>query len=320
VEEKKPTCEEPGVKAHYYCENCGKYYDASTGAVGDEITADDLVLEALGHSHGSEWVTDAAGHWHSCSCGDKADYAEHPPETVGAEAPAVGKPGYTGDTVCSVCGYKIAEGEQIPAETTAPATTVPPTTQAPATQPGEEPGNGGAFWWILVILAAAAAAVALACGMTPAQIVRGIEAARTIAGRFRVLKTERMTVIDDCYNANPVSMKSSVAVLSQGEGRRCAILGDMGELGENEIRLHEEVGAYTAGRVDHLIAVGELARHLYDAALKENPGLSASWYESVDAFLLHRDEELREGDSVLVKASHFMQFSRIVEALTAHAV
>ena len=52
------------------------------------------------------------------------------------------------------------EGEQIPAETTAPATTVPPTTQAPATQPGEEPGNGGAFWWILVILAAAAAAVA----------------------------------------------------------------------------------------------------------------------------------------------------------------
>lgn len=143
-----------------YCENCGKYYDASTGAVGDEITADDLVLEALGHSHGSEWVTDAAGHWHSCSCGDKADYAEHTPETVGAEAPAVGKPGYTGDTVCSVCGYKIAEGEQIPAETTAPATTVPPTTQAPATQPGEEPGNGGAFWWILVILAAAAAAVA----------------------------------------------------------------------------------------------------------------------------------------------------------------
>lgn len=168
--------------------------------------------------------------------------------------------------------------------------------------------------------AAAAAAVALACGMTPAQIVRGIEAARTIAGRFRVLKTERMTVIDDCYNANPVSMKSSVAVLSQGEGRRCAILGDMGELGENEIRLHEEVGAYTAGRVDRLIAVGELARYLYDAALKENPGLSASWYESVDAFLLHRDEELREGDSVLVKASHFMQFSRIVEALTAHAV
>ena len=76
------------------------------------------------------------------------------PETVGAEAPAVGKPGYTGDTVCSVCGYKIAEGEQIPAETTAPAATVPPTTQAPATQPGEEPGNGGAFWWILVILAA----------------------------------------------------------------------------------------------------------------------------------------------------------------------
>ena len=163
--------------------------------------------------------------------------------------------------------------------------------------------------------AAAAASVGLACGMTLDEIRRGIESAQTISGRFRILKTDRMTVIDDCYNANPVSMKSSVAVLSQGSGRRVAILGDMGELGENEVQLHENVGAYCAGRVDHLIAVGTLSRHLYEAALREAPELSASWYESVDAFLAQKDSELQDGDSVLVKASHFMQFSRIVEEL-----
>jgi UDP-N-acetylmuramoyl-tripeptide--D-alanyl-D-alanine ligase len=165
--------------------------------------------------------------------------------------------------------------------------------------------------------AAAAAAVGLACGMTLDEIRRGIESAQTISGRFRVLKTDRMTVIDDCYNANPVSMKSSVAVLEQGSGRRVAVLGDMGELGEDEVKLHEGVGTYAAGRVDHLIAVGELAKSLYEAALKERPDLSASWYATVEEFLAHKDEELKDGDSVLVKASHFMQFSKIVEELTA---
>ena len=165
--------------------------------------------------------------------------------------------------------------------------------------------------------AAAAAAVGLACGMTLDEIRRGIESAQTISGRFRVLKTDRMTVIDDCYNANPVSMKSSVAVLEQGSGRRVAVLGDMGELGEDEVKLHEGVGTYAAGRVDHLIAVGTLAKSLYEAALKERPDLSASWYATVEEFLAHKDEELKDGDSVLVKASHFMQFSKIVEELTA---
>ena len=163
--------------------------------------------------------------------------------------------------------------------------------------------------------AAAAAAVGLACGMTLDEIRRGIEGAQTISGRFRIIKTDRMTVIDDCYNANPVSMKSSVAVLEQGSGRRVAILGDMGELGEDEVQLHESVGAYSAGRVDHLVAVGALAKNLYEAARRENPALSASWYATVDEFLAHKDEELKDGDSVLVKASHFMQFTRIVEEL-----
>ena len=170
--------------------------------------------------------------------------------------------------------------------------------------------------------AAAAAAVGLVCGLSLEEIRKGIESAETISGRFRILKTEDWTVIDDCYNANPVSMKSSLSVLSGGkpeEGRRVAILGDMGELGENEVTLHEEVGAYAAGCCDRLIAIGTLSRQLYEKALQKKPTLSAVWYPDVDSFLEKKDEEVKKGDVVLVKASHFMGFSRIVEALTKSA-
>lgn len=164
--------------------------------------------------------------------------------------------------------------------------------------------------------AAAAAAVGLSFGMSLEEIRRGIESARTISGRFKVRKSAERTVIDDCYNANPVSMKSSLLVLSGSEGRRCAVLGDMGELGEEEVLLHEKVGAYAASCTDRLIAIGPLSRHMYDAARKENPKLEASWYESVEDFLSHAEEEIGPKDTVLVKASHFMRFERIVEALT----
>ena len=164
--------------------------------------------------------------------------------------------------------------------------------------------------------AAAATAVGLSFGMSLDEIRKGIESARTISGRFRIEKAGERTVIDDCYNANPVSMKSSLKVLSGAGGRRCAILGDMGELGENEISLHEAVGTYAASCVDHLVTVGPLSRAMYEAARKARPSLSASWYETVEDFLAHAKEEIRKDDTVLVKASHFMQFGRIVEALT----
>ena len=170
--------------------------------------------------------------------------------------------------------------------------------------------------------AAAAAAVGLVYGLSLEEIRKGIESAETISGRFRILKTEDSTVIDDCYNANPVSMKSSLSVLAGGKpekGRRVAILGDMGELGEDEAALHEEVGAYAAGCCDRLIAIGALSRGLYEEALKKKPALSAVWYPDVDSFLEKKDEEVKKGDVVLVKASHFMGFSRIVEALAKSA-
>ena len=165
--------------------------------------------------------------------------------------------------------------------------------------------------------AAAATAVGLTYGLSFEQIREGIAAMQTISGRFRILHTPAMTVIDDCYNANPVSMKSSLKVLAGCDTRRVAILGDMGELGKDEIALHREVGAYAAGCTDRLIVIGTLGRYICDAALEARPELPAVWYASVDEFLEKCGSGFCKGDTVLVKASHFMNFPRIVEALTA---
>lgn len=68
------------------------------------------------HSPDVAWSSDADGHWHACSgCADKLDYEVHTPKTVNAKAATCTEDGYTGDTVCSVCGYEISQGEAVPA-------------------------------------------------------------------------------------------------------------------------------------------------------------------------------------------------------------
>ncbi|MGI6069275.1 MAG: UDP-N-acetylmuramoyl-tripeptide--D-alanyl-D-alanine ligase [Blautia sp.] len=168
----------------------------------------------------------------------------------------------------------------------------------------------------MVYNALAAAAVGMIYGMTPAEIKAGIESLQPISGRFRMVETGRLLIVDDCYNANPVSMKASLDVLKDALGRRSAILGDMGELGENERALHEEVGTHAGDcGLDLLVCVGPLCRHLAEAAKKAAPQLKVVTEDTVEALLPKLPDLFREGDTVLVKASHFMHFEKVVEAL-----
>ena len=113
---REPTCTEDGVAEHFLCPTCGRYYASDNGSIGEEITADKLVLKATGHSYSAEWSSDGKHHWHACDCGAIADKAEHSQTLVGALEATDKTPGYTGDSVCSVCGHLIAAGQEIPCE------------------------------------------------------------------------------------------------------------------------------------------------------------------------------------------------------------
>lgn len=168
----------------------------------------------------------------------------------------------------------------------------------------------------MVYNALAATAVGMTYGLTPAQIKAGIESLEPVSGRFHIIETPYLTIVDDCYNANPMSMKASLEVLQDGLGRRVAILGDMGELGDNECALHEEVGAFAASKnIQSLICVGELCECMAQAAQREGSKLQIHYIKTREELLENLSDYIQEGDTVLVKASHFMKFEEVVEAL-----
>ena len=168
----------------------------------------------------------------------------------------------------------------------------------------------------MVYNALAAAAVGRIYGLTIEQIKAGIENLEAISGRFKMIETDKLLIVDDCYNANPMSMKASLNVLHDGAGRRVAILGDMGELGENETALHEEVGAHAVScGIDACVCVGDLSTHMYEAAKKADPTFCVYHEKNRESLLAHLDRYVQKGDTVLVKASHFMKFEEVVKAL-----
>ena len=170
----------------------------------------------------------------------------------------------------------------------------------------------------MVYNALAGTAVGLSLGMTTEEIRKGIEKLESLSGRFHIIETGEYTVVDDCYNANPVSMKASLNVLHDALGRKVAILGDMGELGENERQLHEEVGV-EAGKQDIqlLICVGVLSEYMAKAAKEMNPQMEVVHMDTLEEALDEIPKLLQKEDTVLVKASNFMHFEKIVEVLTS---
>lgn len=100
------------LKSSADCTNAAVYYKScSCGEKGTETFTSGT---ANGHSHASVWSKDGTNHWHECSCGDKADIVVHTPKVVNKKDATTTQKGYTGDTVCEICGYEIAKGKDIP--------------------------------------------------------------------------------------------------------------------------------------------------------------------------------------------------------------
>lgn len=168
----------------------------------------------------------------------------------------------------------------------------------------------------MVLNALAAAAVGTELGLTLEEIRAGIEKLEAVGGRFHIIENDSFLIIDDCYNANPVSVKASLDVLKNAEGRKVAILGDMGELGADEERMHREVGAYAAkSGVDLLICTGTVSRCMAEAAMENGGCKDVLYMPSMEALLECLPSQIKKEDTVLVKASHFMHFEQVVEKL-----
>ncbi len=164
--------------------------------------------------------------------------------------------------------------------------------------------------------AMSAVCVAQHLGLTKEEIEKGIKRVVALAGRGQILAGDRYTLIDESYNANPVSMKATLDALSLTEGRRVAVLGDMFELGENSDALHAEVGRYARETgIDVLICIGEHARHIYDAAGTGDKTCQVFYFASKEAFLEEKEGMLCIGDTILIKASHGMHFETLIKEL-----
>jgi UDP-N-acetylmuramyl pentapeptide synthase len=151
----------------------------------------------------------------------------------------------------------------------------------------------------------------------------GVEPTGDITVALSNLRGQRLelpgdiVVVNDCYNANPMSMRAALDDLAaSAPGRRVAVLGDMLELGPDEVRFHEEVGARarTAG-VDVLVTVGPRAEHIGTAFA----GRDGGWFSAADARAAATMVPglLEPGDTVLVKASRGVGLEVVAQALEA---
>ena len=160
--------------------------------------------------------------------------------------------------------------------------------------------------------AAAAAAAALAFGVSLGCIRDGLEAMGPVHGRLEILTAPgELRVIDDTYNANPVSLRAALEVLAQFPSPRWLVLGDMGELGSDAEAFHREAGrvARELG-ADHLFATGPLAR-----LAVRSFGAGARHFAEHAPLACALAQSLGIGATVLVKGSRSMGMEQVVAAL-----
>ena len=162
----------------------------------------------------------------------------------------------------------------------------------------------------------AAIAAGLTLGLNVEEIQRGVSSLTTTKMRFEVIRRDGLTIVNDAYNASPASMRVAIKTTSEVySGRLIAVLGDMMELGDISEAVHREIGAeLVESRFDTLITLGELGKFIAVGA--RDAGL-----KNVYTFDTHEDaakkilELVRDGDTILFKASHVMHMEKIIELI-----
>ncbi len=162
-----------------------------------------------------------------------------------------------------------------------------------------------------VMNALAAVAVSVALGISQSAVARGLAKVRPAAGRGQqFLLADEVILVDDCYNANPLSVKAAIDVLASCEGPRYLILGAMLELGPESPRFHAEIGRYAAERgIDALWVIGDIPRPALGTFGKG--GLA---FGNNEAFLAERPA-IKGGATVLVKGSRGARLDVLVEGI-----
>lgn len=162
-----------------------------------------------------------------------------------------------------------------------------------------------------------AVAIGERLGLTNEEIVRGVASYEPTGSRMRIVKLPGgRAILDDCYNANPQSVTAALEILAKTEcDRKIAVLGDMGELGSLAEQAHYNVGALAAMLgIDLVFAVGEKAAKIAEGA-EENGG-KAQYFSTKEEAFGQIQSSFAEDTTMLIKASHAMQFGWLVERLS----
>jgi UDP-N-acetylmuramoyl-tripeptide--D-alanyl-D-alanine ligase len=176
----------------------------------------------------------------------------------------------------------------------------------------------------LVPHALAAAAVAERFAVPLDEVERALAAGSTAPHRMQVFEgAAGSTIVDDSYNASPISMAAALEFLAETplrpNGRRIAVLGDMLELGPDEERLHREMGAKAAGTADALVAVGTRGAWLAEAARESGLARVLVVADADEAAeVIDRELAPNPADVILVKASRGIGLDHTVQLLRGH--
>ncbi|MCD7968255.1 MAG: UDP-N-acetylmuramoyl-tripeptide--D-alanyl-D-alanine ligase [Clostridiaceae bacterium] len=157
-------------------------------------------------------------------------------------------------------------------------------------------------------------AVASVCGIPMEAAAKQLAEFTGFQNRQQIYHTGGMTIIDDTYNASPVSMKAGLEVLNSIEHsrRRVAVLADMKELGPDSPRYHYEIGTYIAAHpVDKVAVLGELAKEITRGVREQAPHILVYEFMDRESLVEWLKTELREGDAVLFKGSNSMELGKV---------